>query len=103
MRRTAKPKSQKLQQQERLQDILMELTGYTSDAREALYNYCESLSTKSKKRIFVISKLYGEIQTLEKFIDDIGFEIVFQRAETIIEEAKNLSNKITEEINDIKK
>lgn len=101
MTRTAKPKSIKLQQEERIQDLVMELAGFALDTREVLYNYGESLSNTAKRRICVVAKLSGEMLTLEKYSDAIGLEIVVERAERIFEEAKDLSNKITEEVNAI--
>ena len=101
MKRTAKPKSIKLQQQERVQEIIMELAGFALDTREVLYNYGESLSNTAKRRICVVAKLYGEMIVLEKYIDDIGVEEVVERGEKLVEEAKELSNKITEEVNAI--
>lgn len=101
MTRPNKPKSIKLQQQERVQELIMELAGFALDTREVLYNYGESLSNTAKRRICVVAKLHGEMLTLEKYSDAIGLEIVVERAERIFEEAKELSIKITEEVNAI--
>ena len=101
MTRPNKPKSQKLQQQERVQELIMELAGFALDTREVLYNYGESLSNTAKRRICVVAKLYGEMIVLEKYSDAIGLEEVVERGEKLVEEAKELSNKITEEVNAI--
>lgn len=101
MTRTAKPKSIKLQQEERILEISMELIGFEMDTREVLYNYGESLSIKSKRNVCFVAKLSGEMQALEKYKNILGYEDVLERAEKLLEEAQRLVNKITEEVNAI--
>ena len=101
MTMTEKPKSKKVQQSERILDIVNELAVFALDAREVLYHYADKLSDRSKRRVCILAKLSGEIMTLEKYIDDIGVEIVYQKAEKIFDEAKLISDRLTEEVNTI--
>lgn len=101
MTRPVKPKSIKLQQQERIQELVMELVGFEVDTRDVLYNYAESLSIKSKRYICFVAQLSSEMRVLEKYSDVIGLEEVVERGEKLFEEAQKLSNVVTKEVNAI--
>lgn len=103
MTMTAKPKSKKLQMREKVIDLLDEVSEFTFDARMALYNYGDKLSNRSKRRVCILERLKSELETLEKYIDDIEVEVVFKRAEQIFNEAQLLSKHLNEEVDSIEK
>lgn len=66
MTRTEKPKSIRLQKQERVFGIVNIVSELAIDNREVLYDYADKLSDKSKRRVCILAELSGEIQVLEK-------------------------------------
>lgn len=103
MTRTEKPKSIRLQKQERVLDIVNIVSELAIDNRGVLYDYADKLSDKSKRRVCILAKLSGEIQVLEKYIDDIGVEIVYERAQKILDEANLIATRLIEEVDSIEK
>ena len=103
MTMTKKPKSIKLQKRERVLDIVNIVSELAIDNRGALYDYADKLSDKSKRRVCILAKLSGEIQVLEKYIDDIGVEIVYERAQKILDEANLIATRLIEEVDSIEK
>lgn len=98
-----KPKSIKLQKRERVLDIVNIVSELAIDNRGVLYDYADKLSDKSKRRVCILAKLSGEIQVLEKYIDDIGVEIVYERAQKILDEANLIATRLIEEVDSIEK
>lgn len=103
MTMTKKPKSINLQKRERVLDIVNIVSELAIDNRGTLYDYADKLSDKSKRRVCILAKLSGEIQTLEKYIDDIGVEIVYERAQKILDEANLIATRLIEEVDSIEK
>lgn len=57
--------------------------------------------TNQKRRVCILANMNGKLQTLEKYIDDIGVYIVFPEVEKTFKEAKLIYDRLTEEVNTI--
>ena len=101
MTMTEKPKSTKLQLRHEISEMVYEVSSFAIDSREALYNHNDKLSNQSKRRVCILANMNGKLQTLEKYIDDIGVYIVFPEVEKTFKEAKLIYDRLTEEVNTI--